>query len=78
MGHALIPTNYTEAMDSNQYQEWDSAMNEEFNSMLQHEVWDLVQPPKGAKIVNSKWVYTIKYDENRKIEKYKARLVAAG
>nr|XP_042910227.1 uncharacterized protein LOC107448150 [Parasteatoda tepidariorum] len=48
------------------------AMNEELNSIHEHDVWDLVDKPENVKIVKSKWVFTMK--EN----KYKARLVAAG
>ena len=34
--------------------------------------------PKDANLINTKWVFTVKRDENNKITKYKARLVAKG
>jgi hypothetical protein len=46
--------------------------------MSSNDVWDLVEIPKGAKIVGCKWVYKIKRDSGGNIEKYKARLVAKG
>ena len=34
--------------------------------------------PKGQNIVNSKWVFKVKYNADRSIERYKARIVAKG
>ncbi|GFU89866.1 retrovirus-related Pol polyprotein from transposon TNT 1-94 [Trichonephila clavipes] len=44
--------------------------------MMERKVWDLVDHPDNIKILENRWVYTIKYDENNKIVRYKARLVA--
>lgn len=77
IGNIVIPQNYKEAIESAESSDWIEAMNNEYNSMLQYGVWDLVIPPKNVNVVKSKWVYTVKYDSNRQIEKYKARLVAA-
>ena len=38
----------------------------------------MVEKPEGRKIINSKWVFKIKRDENGNITLYKARLVAKG
>ncbi|GFT09744.1 retrovirus-related Pol polyprotein from transposon TNT 1-94 [Trichonephila clavipes] len=46
--------------------------------MKERKVWDLVDHPDNIKILENRWVYTIKYDENNKIVRYKARLVARG
>lgn len=35
----------------------------------------LVSPPPDADIVGCKWTFTIKYNVDRSIEQYKARLV---
>ena len=40
--------------------------------------WDLVEAPKGANVVGSKWVFRVKKDAMGKIIRYKARLVAQG
>ena len=53
-------------------------MEDEIRSMHVNKVWDLVEIPKGAKKVGSKWVYKTKRDSNGNIERYKARLVAKG
>ncbi|GFX34646.1 retrovirus-related Pol polyprotein from transposon RE1 [Trichonephila clavipes] len=46
--------------------------------MKERKVWDLVDHPDNIKILENRWVYTIKYDENNKIVRYKALLVARG
>ena len=58
--------------------EWLEAMKEEMKSMSKNDVWDIVEIPKGAKIVEYKWVYKTKYDSDSNIESFKARFVAKG
>eukprot|EP00253_Pinus_taeda_P024026 PITA_24026 len=41
-----------------------------------NEAWDLVEFPVGRKPIGSKWVFKKKTNEEGKVEKYKARLVA--
>eukprot|EP00253_Pinus_taeda_P002725 PITA_02725 len=57
---------------------WESAMNEEYHSLLANDTWDLVPLPKGRKLVRCKWVYRAKYGPDGKVDKHKARLVAKG
>lgn len=40
--------------------------------------WDVVDLPPGKKAIGSKWVFTIKYNADGAIERYKARLVCCG
>jgi hypothetical protein len=37
--------------------DWDTAMNEEYHSLMANDTWDLVPLPKGRKLVKCKWVY---------------------
>ena len=41
-------------------------------------VWDLVELPKGYKLVGCKWVFKTKHDSHDNLERYKARLVVKG
>ena len=37
--------------------EWDREMEEEYNSLMKNDTWDLVPLPKGRKLVWCKWIY---------------------
>ena len=45
-------------------------------SMKVNDVWILVDPPEGVKYIGCKWVFKRKRGADRKVETYKARLVA--
>ncbi len=40
--------------------------------------WELVTLPKDEKTIGWKWVYNVKHNVDRFINKYKARLVTKG
>jgi hypothetical protein len=66
-----------EALDSPRKAEWEEAMAKEMR-LLQDNVWELVKPPKDRKTVGSKWVFKVKTNEDGRVERYKASLVAQG
>ncbi|GFV87416.1 copia protein [Trichonephila clavipes] len=78
MVEVTIPNCYKQAIRSRDASKWHDAMDKEINVMKERKVWDLVDHPDNIKILENRWVYTIKYDENDKIVRYKARLVARG
>ena len=57
---------------------WLKAMENKMKCLQENDVWELVQLPSGRKPVGSKWIFKVKTDENGKVERYKARLVAQG
>eukprot|EP00253_Pinus_taeda_P004938 PITA_04938 len=57
---------------------WESAMEEEYKSLLENQTWDLVPLPSGRKLVRCKWVYRTKSVVDGQITRRKARLVAKG
>ncbi|GFW10104.1 retrovirus-related Pol polyprotein from transposon RE1 [Trichonephila clavipes] len=73
-----IPNCYKQAIRSIDASKWHDAMDKEINVMMERKVWDLVDHTDNIKILENRWVYTIKYNENNKIVRYKARLVARG
>ena len=56
-----------------QQKEWKTACHEELDSLRRRNVFELVDPPKGRKIIKNRWVFDIKSDGRKK-----ARLVAKG
>lgn len=66
-----IPDNFNEAIcDPN----WKQAIEEELTSLHKNRTWDITNLPKGKTVVSSKWVFTVKYNPDASITKYKARL----
>lgn len=77
------PLNFKQAVESENCNDWLSAIDDEINSMIKNKVWTEVERPKpdseGRKpnIVDSKWVFKRKKQNDGTI-KYKARLVSRG
>ncbi|PLW35014.1 hypothetical protein PCASD_15316 [Puccinia coronata f. sp. avenae] len=69
---------YKQALSSPDRQQWLDAMQEEFNSLTQHNVGRLVDIPNGAHVIGGMWQLKIKRDQFGEIIKYKARWVAFG
>jgi hypothetical protein len=59
-------------------QKWIDAMQEEYKSMQDNKVWELVLLPEGAKPTGCKWIFKTKRDANSNLERYKAHLIAKG
>ena len=51
-------------------------MDEEMDSMVRKQNWDLVEFPAGKLALQNKWVYRLKEEGGKK--QYKARLVVKG
>ena len=56
---------------------WEQAMEEEMDSLMHNQTWDLVNFPTGKKTLYNKWVYRLKEEDEGK-QRYKARLVVNG
>jgi len=69
------PSNYKEA---SQFKEWRAAMNEEMESILRNDTWDLVELPKNKTPIGCKRLFKPKMNADGSIDKLKARLVAKG
>jgi len=73
----LMPT-YEEARRRPDWPKWDEAIQKELGSLKKSGTWEIVERPKGANVVDNRWVLHIKKNAAGEIEKYKARLVAKG
>ncbi len=75
---ALEPRNLREAKARPDWPLWEKAIEEELRMLRETETWTLVEPPEGANVVGSKWVFRAKKDAAGNVVRYKARLVAQG
>jgi len=57
---------------------WIEAMKEELNQFEKNQVWTLVPDPQTQSIIGTRWVFRNKLDEEGKVTRNKARLVAQG
>jgi hypothetical protein len=74
-----LPRNYEEATTSNESLYWIEAMNDEMNSLIENDVFEIIPASEATKKpVGSRWVFTVKFNKNGAVEKYKARVVAKG
>lgn len=70
-----IPSTWQQAM---KHKHWRDAMSREFKSTTENSTWDLVAATETMNVVGCRWVFTIKYNSDGTIDRYKARIVAKG
>jgi hypothetical protein len=77
MSHIIVtePSCHGEAA---RQQVWQDAMEEEYQSIMKNDVWDIVLRLEGKFVVTSNWIYKIKHAVHGSVEKYKARFVPRG
>ncbi|KMQ87021.1 integrase core domain protein [Lasius niger] len=66
------------ALRRNEAQEWKKAMDDEMFSLAENNTWELVNPPKGKRIVQNRWVLRVKTTADGTRGRFKAWLVAKG
>ncbi|GJQ91505.1 retrovirus-related pol polyprotein from transposon TNT 1-94 [Tanacetum coccineum] len=71
----IEPKNVNEALMDDS---WIVAMQEELNQFIANEIWELVPQPKNMTIIETKWIFRNKLDENGIVSQNKARLVSQG
>ena len=59
---ALKPTSLAKAKRRPDWPQWEHGIHEELATLEKAGTWDLVEPPTGANIVGSKWVFCAKKD----------------
>lgn len=53
-------------------------MKKEIEALEANWTWDLEHLPPGKRVIDSKWVYKVKYKPTGEVKSYKARVVAKG
>lgn len=72
-----VPMNYDEAINGKEYKLWLKAINEELEAHRINNTWSFVDN-KNQRTITSKWVFSVKRNQDGHVEKYKARLCARG
>ena len=53
-------------------------MKTEMKAFERNKTWELVELPRGKKLVGCRWVFIIKYKVDGSVKRYNARFVAKG
>ena len=61
-----------------QNENWVDSMHENLNQLVRNDVWELVPRPENVHVINTKWIFKNKNDEDGEIIRNKSRLVAQG
>ena len=69
------PTKVEKAL---QDESWVEAMHDELLQFQRNDAWTLVPRPEGDHIINTKWIFHNKTDEEGNVIRNKARFVAQG
>lgn len=72
------PQNYKEAINNKYKTQWLEAIREELMAHKKNGTWISVKKPPGKRLLSTRWLFTIKRNNDNSIERYKARLVARG
>jgi hypothetical protein len=57
---------------------WNKAMDEELDQIEKNDTWELVPRPKNKNVIDTKWVFRNKLNEDGQVTRNKARLVCKG
>jgi len=72
-----VPSTLEQAQSSAFWPHWHKAINDEFSSMLENQVFQLVELPAGKRALTARWIFTWK-TSGETIIRAKARIVARG
>ena len=72
------PDSLKEAQESEDWPEWEHAIQAELDQLKRMGTWQLVEKPEGAVPIGNKWVLVKKRNKAGEIIKYKVRMVAKG
>ena len=52
-------------------------MNEEYNSIMKNQIWELTELPEDKTPIGCKWLFKYKLKSDGSIQRFKARLVSS-
>lgn len=78
LARAPLPQTFREAINGPESASWKEAIQNEYDSLIQNNTWEVTDLPSGRKPLTTKWVLKRKLGPDGNITKYKARMVARG
>ena len=72
------PNTYRQARKSEDSAKWMEACAAEVASLVENDVFEIVDRPVGKPVITCKWLFKKKRGFSGKVEKYTARIVATG
>lgn len=72
------PNHYQDALSSPDAAMWKKAIEDEYQSLIENETWELAQLPKGRSIINTRWTFKKKVGIDGEKDRCKARYFAKG
>nr|GEX40521.1 zinc finger, CCHC-type [Tanacetum cinerariifolium] len=69
------PKTYKEAITFRNSAFWKEAIDDEIDSLLSNNTWELLDLPTGSKAIGCRWVFRIKYHTDGSIQTFKARCI---
>ena len=67
-----------EAITGPEADQWQLAMQEEMDSLAKNGTWTMERNTGGQRVVDNRWVFKRKLDDDGNTTRYKARMVARG
>jgi hypothetical protein len=72
------PVTYKQALASNNSVEWKKAIENELESLLKNNTWQVVEKQSQWNVIGCRWLFKLKKDVDGNIKMFKARVVAKG
>jgi len=73
-----LPETVEEIKTHPNHTQWKAAMEEEMRALNENNTWTLVKRLPNKSVMNNKWVFKVKTDEQGNVIKFKATLVVKG
>jgi hypothetical protein len=73
---SMIEPTYFEEANNDEF--WNKAMDEELYQIEKNDTWELVPRPKDKKVIDTKWVYMNKLNEDGHVIRNKATFLCKG
>lgn len=72
------PVLYVDAVSGKNKIKWQEAIKEELGAYRKNGTWQIADRPSDARILNARWIFTMKRGKEGQVIRYKDRLVARG